>query len=75
MRYLTALLIVACGVIASVSSAHAYIGPGMGAGVVAMILGVLGSIFLAIGAVIYYPVKRMLRKRQARKAQSEQAKK
>lgn len=75
MRYLTALLLITCGVIASVSSAHAYIGPGMGAGVVAMILGVLGSIFLAIGAVIYYPVKRMLRKRQARKALSEPAKK
>ena len=43
--------------------AHAYIGPGLGAGTIAVVLGFIGSIFLALLAVFYYPIKRMLKKR------------
>jgi hypothetical protein len=46
------------------TSAEAYIGPGVGAGAIAAVVGVLGSIFLALFAVIYYPIKRMLKKRK-----------
>jgi hypothetical protein len=42
-------------------AAFAYIGPGVGAGAIAAVLGVLGSLLLAIVAVIYYPIKRMLK--------------
>jgi hypothetical protein len=42
-------------------SAQAYIGPGVGAGVVATVLGVVSSIFLLLIGIIYYPIKRMLR--------------
>lgn len=42
-------------------AAQAYIGPGVGAGAIAAVVGVLGSIFLAIVAVIYYPIKRMMK--------------
>ncbi len=42
-------------------AAMAYIGPGVGAGAIAAVLGVLGSILLAIVAVVYYPIKRMLK--------------
>jgi hypothetical protein len=45
--------------------AHAYIGPGLGAGAIAAVIGVFGSIFLALFAVIYYPVKRALKRRRA----------
>ena len=41
---------------------HAYIGPGTGAGVVAVVLGLLGSIFLAIVGILWYPLKRMIKK-------------
>lgn len=44
--------------------AQAYIGPGMGAGAIATILGVIGAIALAIVGVIYYPLKRFLKKRR-----------
>lgn len=44
--------------------AHAYIGPGLGAGAIATVLAVLGSILLGIFSVIYYPIKRMMRKRR-----------
>ena len=42
--------------------AHAYIGPGAGAGVVAVVLGLLGSIFLAFVGILWYPLKRMIKK-------------
>ncbi len=44
--------------------AWAYIGPGLGAGAVAAVLAVLGSILLAILSVIYYPIKRLVKKRR-----------
>lgn len=49
----------------SATTAEAYIGPGVGAGALAAVLGVLGSIFLALFAVIYYPIKRMMKKRKS----------
>ena len=39
-----------------------YVGPGMGAGVIAATLGVIGAFLLGLFAVIYYPVKRVLRR-------------
>lgn len=55
------------------SAALAYIGPGVGAGAIAAVLGVLGSIFLAIVAVLYYPIKRMMKGRKAKVAKSGDA--
>jgi membrane protein implicated in regulation of membrane protease activity len=52
------------------SLALAYIGPGVGAGAIAAVLGVLGSIFLAIVAVLYYPIKRLLKGRKSRAAKT-----
>ena len=48
---------------------HAYIGPGLGAGTVGVILGVLGSIVLALFAIFWYPIKRMLNRGKAKKAE------
>lgn len=45
-------------------AALAYIGPGVGAGAIGAVLGVIGSIFLAIFAVVWYPVKRLLKGRK-----------
>jgi glucose dehydrogenase len=44
--------------------AEAYIGPGVGAGALAAVVGVLGSIFLGLFAIVYYPFKRMLKRRK-----------
>lgn len=46
-------------------AAHAYIGPGLGLGTIAVVLGVIGSVFLAVFAVLWYPIKRMLKKKKA----------
>ena len=42
--------------------ALAYVGPGLGAGTIGVILGIIGSIFVALFAVIWYPFKRLLKK-------------
>ena len=40
----------------------AYVGPGMGAGFIAIILGLVSSIFIFFFGVIYYPIKRFIKK-------------
>ena len=56
-------LIVAFCVIYSmpIGEASAYVGPGLGLGAFGVVLGVLFSIGLAILAVVWYPLKRVLR--------------
>jgi membrane protein implicated in regulation of membrane protease activity len=46
------------------AQAFAYIGPGLGAGAIGAVLGVLGSIFLGLFAILWYPVKRLMKKRK-----------
>lgn len=42
-----------------------YVGPGIGAGAIAIILGIISSIFLALFAIIWYPVKRLIKGKKA----------
>ena len=44
--------------------AFAYVGPGMGGGFIIAVLGIFVAIFLALFAVIYYPIKRMINKKK-----------
>jgi len=56
--------------------AHAYIGPGAGAGAIAVVFGVLASMFLALAAIVWYPIKRLFKGRQkpaSREPQDEDA--
>jgi len=46
------------------TTAEAYVGPGMGLGVFAAVLGFLTAILLALAGMVWYPVKRMLRNRR-----------
>lgn len=39
-----------------------YIGPGMGGGVIAAILGVLAAIVAGLAGIFWYPVKRLIKK-------------
>jgi hypothetical protein len=49
-----------------ITAAHAYIGPGAGAGTIAVILGILSSIFLAFVGIVWYPIKRLFRGRKGK---------
>lgn len=54
--------------------ALAYTGPGLGAATIAMVVGFFTSIFLALFAVIWYPLKRLLRNRKKLQRDSAAAK-
>ena len=43
---------------------YAYIGPGMGGGVIAAIVGFFGAVLLGLWGILYYPIKRALKKRK-----------
>lgn len=61
MRLITTVLFVIMMVLCPVC-AKAYIGPGLGVGTIGVILGVLGSIVIALFAFLWYPIKRLLKK-------------
>ena len=46
---------------------HAYIGPGMGGGVIAAIVGFFAAILLGLWGILYYPIKRALKNRKEKK--------
>jgi hypothetical protein len=43
------------------ASAEAYVGPGMGLGVLGAAFGFLAAIFLALAGMVWYPIKRLIR--------------
>ena len=66
------ILLLTVALVLTISSpAHAYLGPGMGAGAVAVILGIVASVFLALFAVLWYPLKRMFKRRKGPKADTD----
>jgi len=43
---------------------YAYIGPGMGGGIIIAVIGFFAAIFLGLFGVLYYPIKRFFKKRK-----------
>ena len=56
------------------TTSYAYIGPGMGGGVIAITLGFIAAIFLAFFGILYYPIKRVLKNRRDKKISSQGSK-
>jgi protein-S-isoprenylcysteine O-methyltransferase Ste14 len=54
-------------------TANAYVGPGAGISVLGSLLGILATIVLAIGAILMWPVRKMLKRKKARAAEAESA--
>lgn len=52
--------------ITSADPALAYIGPGAGIGLILAFLGLLFGIVMAIGAVMWWPIRQLLRRRRKR---------
>ena len=46
------------------SSAEAYVGPGLGLGVLGALIGGILAFFLAILGLFWYPIKRLLKKKK-----------
>ena len=45
----------------------AYVGPGLGLGSLLIVLGVIGSLILAVISLFYIPIKRFLKKKNVKK--------
>ena len=48
--------------LAAAGPAHAYLGPGVGLGAIGVALGVVGSILLGLFSLLWYPLKRLVRR-------------
>jgi hypothetical protein len=55
------------------SPAAAYVGPGAGISVLGSLLGILATILVAIGAIIFWPVRKFLKRKKARAASTATA--
>ena len=53
-------------IFSNTSSLLAYIGPGMGGGVIAAIFGIIAAFFLGLWGILYYPIKRFLKKKKVK---------
>ena len=51
-------------IFSSPNSLFAYIGPGMGGGVIAAIFGLIAAFFLGLWGILYYPIKRAFKNRK-----------
>jgi hypothetical protein len=58
MRFMVLVLL-----LFSAAAAHAYVGPGLGLGVIGAILGTVLAVIMSIAGVVWYPIKRMLKKK------------
>ena len=50
---------------------HAYVGPGMGGGLLAGVIGFLFAIFALIFGLLWFPLKRLIKNIKAKKNQIE----
>jgi hypothetical protein len=67
MRTLATLSAVSAISLLTISPALAYVGPGVGLGVIGAIFGSIAAFFMVLAGLVWYPVKIMLRKRREKK--------
>jgi hypothetical protein len=48
-------------------NSNAYLGPGLGGGIIAASLGIIFAIFSLLFAIIWFPIKRLLKKKRGKK--------
>ena len=57
-----------------VTPSFAYLGPGVGGGIIAAAVGIVVAIFAGLIGLIWFPLKRLLKKRKEKKEQKQQDK-
>jgi membrane protein implicated in regulation of membrane protease activity len=66
IRTITFILL-ALVLLTPVSTAVAYVGPGAGMSVLGSLLSILATIFVAIGAILIWPLRKFMKRRKARR--------
>ena len=61
-------LIIFCSI---ATSSFAYLGPGVGGGFIAATIGIIIAIFAALFGLIWFPIKRLIKKRKKKKQQQD----
>lgn len=51
-------------IISHTAPTFAYIGPGMGGGVIAAIFGIIAAFFIGLWGILYYPIKRAFKNKK-----------
>jgi len=67
MRILATLSAASAISVLTISPALAYVGPGVGLGVIGAIFGSIAAFFMVLAGLVWYPIKAMLRKRREKK--------
>ena len=65
------LAAVACAGFALAMPAHAYVGPGAGLSAIGIVVGLISAVLLGIVGFIWYPIKRLLKLRRERAAETK----
>lgn len=61
-----AFILLTFTLLAPFNPALAYIGPGAGISVLGSLLSILATIFVAIGAILFWPLRKFMKRRKAR---------
>lgn len=67
MSKMVTLILLTVLLLAQISAAIAYVGPGAGISVLGSLLSILATIFVAIGAILFWPLRKYLQRRKARR--------
>ena len=67
MSKMTILILPMLLLLVQINTAMAYVGPGAGISVLGSLLSILATIFVAIGAIIFWPLRKYLKRRKARR--------
>lgn len=67
------LILLISALLVSASPALAYVGPGAGISVLGSLLSILATIVVAIGAIIFWPLRKFLKRRKARRDSANDA--
>jgi hypothetical protein len=59
------LFLTALSTIAFTTPVHAYIGPGAGLGAIGTAIALIGALILLIVGFVWYPIKRLIRRRKS----------
>ena len=54
-----------------VTPSFAYLGPGVGGGIIVATIGIIVAIFAALFGLIWFPIKKLLKKRKEKKDQQQ----
>ena len=58
----------------NLTALFAYIGPGMGGGIIAAIFGIIAAFFLGLWGILYYPIKRAFKNKKKKNILSKSKK-